>query len=550
MKRHLEALLTRALHEAVAAGELRVAAVPPVALEVPADPTFGDLASNVAMLLAREARQAPRAVADVVIRRLADPAGWLAGIDVAGPGFINFRLAPAFWQAMLAEAIAAGAAYGRSQLGAGQRVHVEFVSANPTGPLHIGHGRGAVIGDVVARLLEAVGYEVEREYYVNDAGRQMEVLGRSTLVRLRQLAGQPAELPEDAYPGEYLVDVARRLREAEGDAVLALPEAEAIAHCSAFAGRVLLDEIRDDLARFGVRFDTFVSERGLHAAGALPRALERFPPDLIHRTDGALFFRTTAFGDEKDRAVLRGTGEPTYFGGDIAHYDATLRGGFRQLVNVLGADHHGYVPRLRAIVEALGGTAETLRVVLVQLVNLTRGGEPVRMGKRAGQFVTLRDVVDEVGADAARFFFLLRKADSQLDFDLELAKKQSADNPVFYAQYAYARIASIGRQAAAAGVAAGPDVDLGPLGEAEVEVLRVLVTWPDVVEAAARQLEPHRITFYVLELAAAFHRYYNRHRILTDDVALSRARLALVGCVQQVLRGALGLAGVAAPERM
>ena len=550
MKRHLEALIAQALSEAVAAGDLRVTAIPPVTLEVPADPTFGDLASNVAMMLAREARKPPRGVADAIIKRIADPEGWLAEVTVAGPGFINLRLAPGFWRAMLAEAIALGEAYGRSQVGGGRRVQVEFVSANPTGPLHIGHGRGAVIGDVVARLLEATGYDVEREYYINDAGRQMEVLGRSTLIRLKQLAGEQIELPEGSYPGEYLIDVARTLHETEGDALLALPEDEAAARCGAFAGRVLLDEIRDDLARFGVRFDAFVSERALHEAGALTRALETFPKDLLHHDDGALFFRTTAFGDEKDRALLRSTGEPTYFGGDIAHYHGTLGRGFAQLVNVLGADHHGYVARLKAVVQALGGSADTLRVVLVQLVNLTRAGEPVRMGKRAGEFVTLREVIDEVGPDAARFFFLLRKADSQLDFDLELAKKQSADNPVFYAQYAHARIASVRRQAEAAGVVAGERPDLTPLGEPEVEVLRLLVTWPDVVETAAHHLEPHRITFFALELAAAFHRYYNRNRILSDDVPLSRARLALVGCVQQVLRGALELTGVAAPERM
>ena len=550
MKRHLEALIAQALSEAVAAGDLQVEVIPRIILEVPADPTFGDLACNVAMTLAKKARKPPRGVADAIIKRIADPEGWLAEVSVAGPGFINLRLAPAFWRSMLAEAIARGDAYGRSQVGAGRRVQVEFVSANPTGPLHIGHGRGAVIGDVVARLLEATGYDVEREYYVNDAGRQMDVLGRSTLIRLRQLAGQDVELPEGSYPGAYLVEVARRLREEQGDALLALPEDEAARRCGDFAGRVLLEEIKADLASFGVRFDTFVSERTLHEAGALTRALDTFPSDLLQRDAGALFFRTTAFGDEKDRALLRGTGEPTYFGGDIAHYHGTLGRGFTQLVNVLGADHHGYVARLKAIVQALGGAADMLRVVLVQLVNLTRGGDPVRMGKRAGEFVTLREVIDEVGPDAARFFFLLRKADSQLDFDLELAKKQSADNPVFYAQYAHARIASVRRQAEAAGVTPDAQPDLTPLGDAEVEVLRMLVTWPDVVETAAQHLEPHRITFFVLELAAAFHRYYNRNRILSDDIALSRARLALVGCVQQVLRGALELTGVAAPERM
>jgi arginyl-tRNA synthetase len=534
-------------------GELRAQQpLPLFKLEIPPDPKFGDASSNAALVLARGQGRPPRAIAETIIAHAlrADAAGWIAGSEIAGPGFINFRLGSPYWQRVLGEALAAGAAYGRSAARAGERVHVEFVSANPTGPLHIGHGRGAVIGDVTARLLEASGCEVVREYYVNDAGRQMDALGRSTWVRCRQLAGEDVALPEGAYPGEYLVDVARRLREEIGDGVLALPEEEAVARCRDFAGRVLLEEIRADLERFGVRFDRFVSERGLHADGTFERALAAVPPELLYREEGALFFRTSRFGDEKDRAVLRGNGEPTYFGGDVAHYHQTLAGGFAQLVNVLGADHHGYIGRLRALVAAFGFTPEMVHVLLVQLVNLTRGGEPVRMGKRAGEFVTLREVLDEVGADAARFFFLLRKADSQLDFDLELAKQQSTDNPVFYAQYAHARIASVLRQAQETGVAVEESPDLGRLGEAEVEPLKAVDVYPEVVEAAARDLEPHRIVFHALELAGAFHRYYNRHRILTDDPGLTRVRLALVRCVQQVLRSALGLAGVTAPERM
>ncbi|TMB44795.1 MAG: arginine--tRNA ligase [Deltaproteobacteria bacterium] len=550
MKRHLEALLRQALNDAITAGELPVDRPPPFTVEVPADLKFGDLATNVALVLARQAGRPPRAVADTLLARLRDPEGWLAGTEVAGPGFINFRFAPSFWRMLLAEALGAGESYGRSTVGAGRRVQVEFVSANPTGPLHIGHGRGAVLGDVTARLLEAVGYEVEREYYVNDFGRQMDMLGRSTWIRHRQLRGEDVALGEDAYPGEYLIDVARALAAEQGDELARLPEAEAVARCREFAARALLAGIQEDLARFGVRFDHFVSERALHAESVFARARAALPADLLYEQDGALFFRTTHFGDEKDRVVVRGNGEPTYFGSDIAHYYRTLSRRFDALVNVLGADHHGYVARLRAVVAAFGFDPAALRVLLVQLVNLTRGGEPVRMGKRAGEFVTLREVVDEVGADAARFFFLLRKADSQLDFDLELAKKQSTDNPVFYVQYAHARIASVLRQAADAGIVLAPEPDLTRLGDGETEPLRVLVTFPDVVEAAARDLEPHRIVFYALDLAAAFHRYYNQHRILSDDPGATQARLALVRCVQQVLRAALELAGVRAPERM
>jgi arginyl-tRNA synthetase len=502
------------------------------------------------MVLAREAGRPPRQLADVILRHLQDAQGWLAGTEIAGPGFINFRLSPAFWKMVLGEALAAGEAYGRCDVGQGRKIQVEFVSANPTGPLHVGHGRGAVLGDVTARLLEAAGYDVEREYYINDFGRQMGLLGESTWARYQQACGRDVPLPEGGYPGEYLVDVAQRLRAEKGEALLALPAEQAVESCRTFAGAMLLDVIKQDLAHFRVRFDRFVSERGLHEAGAFQRALAALPAELLYKDDGALFYRTTQFGDEKDRAVVRGNGEPTYFGGDVAHYQETLGRGFERLVNVLGADHHGYIARLKAIVAGFGRSPDMLDVLLVQLVNLTRGGEPVRMGKRAGEFVTLRDVVDEVGVDATRFFFLLRKADSTLDFDLELAKKQHTDNPVFYVQYAHARIASVLRQAEASGVVPAARPALDALGAPEVEAVRVLAGWPEVLDTAIRELEPHRIVFYCQELAATFHRYYNQHRIITDDAALTQTRLALVRCIQQVLQSALGLAGVTAPERM
>jgi len=550
MKPLLEGLLREALTAAVGAGELRIEVPERIQLEQPSEAAFGDLASNVAMTLARQAGKPPRAIAQTILDHLRDPAGLLASAEIAGPGFINLRASLACWRGLLAEVLAAGEAYGRSATGAGQRVQVEFVSANPTGPLHVGHGRGAVIGDVAARLLAAVGYAVEREYYVNDFGRQMDVLGRSTWIRYRQLEGADVRLDDDAYPGEYVIDVARLLRTEHAATLAALDEASAIAFCGRFAERVLLECIKDDLARFDVRFDRFVSERDLHERGVLACALATIPERLLYDEGDALMFRTTEFGDEKDRAVRRATGVPTYFGGDIAHYHETVARRFDQLINVLGADHHGYVTRLRAALGALGGDPAALRVLLVQLVNLTRAGQPVRMGKRAGEFVTLREVLDEVGADAARFFFLLRKADSQLDFDLELAKKEGTDNPVFYVQYAHARIASVFRQAAAAGVDGAAVPDLTPIGEAEQEVLRALARYPDVVETAARQLEPHRLVFYLQELAGAFHRYYNQHRILADDAPTAAARLALVRAVRLVLRSALDLVGVGTPERM
>jgi len=564
MKRHLEALLRQALIDAITAGELPVDRPPPFTVEVPADLKFGDLATNVALVLARQAGKPPRVVAETVLARLRDPGGWLASAEIAGPGFINVRFTPAFWRMLLAEALAAGDAYGRSDTGAGRRVHVEFVSANPTGPLHVGHGRGAVLGDVAARLLEAAGFQVEREYYVNDFGRQMDVLGRSTWIRYRQLRGEDVQLAEDAYPGEYLVDVARALAAEHGEELATASEADAIARCRDFAARLLLAGIREDLARFGVRFDRFVSERALHSDGVFVRARAALPPDLLYDEEGALFFRTTRFGDEKDRAIVRGNGEPTYFGGDVAHYHCTLGRGFDGLVNVLGADHHGYVARLRAVVAGLGFDPALLRVLLVQLVNLIRAGEPVRMGKRAGEFVTLREVMDEVGVDAARFFFLLRKADSPLDFDLDLAKKQSTDNPVFYVQYAHARASSVLRHAAAE----FPDIAVAPAAlaaapldrladPAELALIRLLAGWPRLVESAAEAHEPHRVAFYLGEVAAGFHGLWNKGKettslrfLVAGDVALTTARLALVQAVAFVIASGLRVFGVEPVEEM
>jgi len=550
MKRRLESLLKGALCAAVEAGELAVDVPGRVHLEEPADPTFGDAASNIAMVLAKPARKSPRVIAEAIIRRIEDPDGWLASAAIAGPGFINLKATPAFWMAVVGDVLAQGAAYGRGTVGTGRSVLVEFVSANPTGPLHVGHGRGAVIGDVTARLLTAVGFRVVREYYVNDFGRQMDVLGRSTFARCRQLAGEAVDLPADGYPGEYLVEVAKELVADPTRAPLGKSDHEAEALCARGASAILLTDIRTVLDRFGIIFDRFVSERGLHEGGRLEMALEAIPERLLYQQDDALFFRSSDFDDEKDRAVRRSSGVPTYFGGDLAHFHQSLSEGHDRIVNVFGADHHGYVARLEAAISALGGDPSRFDVVLVQMVNLTRGGQPVRMGKRAGEFVALADVLSEVGPDAARVFFLLRRADSQLDFDLELAAQQSTENPVYYVQYAHARIASILRQAASAGVSLPETARLDAIGDAEGEVLRCLVRYPEVVESAAETLEPHRLVFFLLDLAGAFHRYYNQQRVLVDDPLVTEGRLALVVAVQTVLRNALDLVGVSAPDRM
>jgi len=551
MKRRLELLLRSALEAAVADGDLAVVLPDRVPLEEPSDAGFGDQAANVAMVLAKAARKPPRAIADLIVERISDPEGWVAETTIAGPGFINLRLAPVFWRALIAEVLADGPRYGRSEMGSDRPVLVEFVSANPTGPLHVGHGRGAVIGDVAARLLDAVGYSVTREYYVNDYGRQLDVLGRSTLARCRQLQGAEVELPADGYPGEYLIDVARQiLAESGGIPVAENEEAQAVL-CAEMAAAILLGEIRRVLDRFGIAFDRFVSERALHDEGRLAIALEAIPSRLLYQDGEALLFRSSEFGDEKDRAVRRSSGVPTYFGGDLAHFHSSLSEGPARIVNVFGADHHGYVPRLEAAISALGGDPAHFDVVLVQMVNLTRGGQPVRMGKRAGEFVALEDVLDEVGADAARVFFLLRRADSQLDFDLELATQKSTENPVYYIQYAHARIASIFRQAEAAGIRLPDAPRLDGIGDAEREILRCLLRYPEVVEGASETLEPHRLVFFLLDLSGAFHRYYNQQRILVDDdPVLLESRLALVTAVRIVLQNALALIGVSAPDRM
>ncbi len=543
--------------------------LPPLFFEIPRDPQFGDLASTVALSLAREARQAPRPIAESIVAHLEDPEGLLADVEIAGPGYLNFRFSARFWRQCLTEVEQPG--YGISTLGNGRKVLVEFVSANPTGPLHVGHGRGAVIGDVVSRMLTAAGYAVTREYYVNDAGAQIAALGRSAYARLLQVCGDETEVPEGGYPGEYLRELMLSKREIvvgevarvlgrpvppPGGAAAMLREAgeAAVGICGDCAARWLLEQIKEDLCALGVEFDSFVNERALHAEGIVGTALAVLGDGgWLYEADGARWFRSTALGDEKDRVVERSDGELTYFAADIGYHQEKLRRGFEELIDVWGADHHGYVKRVAAAIQALDSDPAKFHVILVQLVRLTRGSEPVRMGKRTGEFVTLREVVDEVGADATRFFFLMRRGDSHLDFDLDLAAKQSSENPVFYVQYAHARICSLFRQAGAEGVTVpdAADAALERLSTPEEqEVVMLLARFPDVVEEATREREPHRIVFFLIELAGAFHRFYNRHRVIGVDPDLSRARLYLVGAAQRVLQTGLGLLGIRAPQSM
>jgi arginyl-tRNA synthetase len=554
MKNRLKLALVSALEGCFRTGLLHSGVIPEeFTIEVPGNPDHGDFATNLAMTMARAERKAPRQIAEILIAELGAGDGFWDRVEIAGPGFINFHLSRHCWYSVLDQVHQSGSAYGRSRVGAGQKVQVEFVSANPTGPLHIGHGRGAVVGDAVAAVLEATGHQVKREYYINDAGNQVTLLGRSVWFRLRELAGQTVEFPEDGYQGDYIRDVARELFSSRPE-LADQSEADALKPCSDFGVRLLLGQIEADLVAFGIRFDTWYSESSLYERNLVKEELAKLTElKLTFEEDGALWLRTTDYGDDKDRVLIKSDNSPTYFASDVAYHMEKFDRGFDRVIDVWGADHHGYVPRMKAMLAGLGREPDALQVLMIQMVNLLRGGEPVTMGKRSGQFVTLSEVVEEVGRDACRFLFLTRRADSQLDFDLELAKQQSNDNPVYYVQYAHARVCSINRNAAEQGIAlpAPGAVDFSKLNQDdELALARMLQQYPEVVAFAAHHLEPHRVIYYLQELSAQFHSYYNRSRVLVDDVEISKARLYLVNGVKVVLENALLLMGVSAPERM
>ncbi len=554
MNQRLKRLIHDALKVCYERGSLCSFTYPEIVLEVPARSEHGDFSTNLAMVLARAEKTAPRKVAETLASVLEETADEWGRVEIAGPGFINFFVAAGYWFAVLDEVHRLGPEYGRSDIGRGKKVQVEFVSANPTGPLHIGHGRGAATGDAVAAVLSAAGYEVQREYYLNDAGNQMQTLGRSLLLRYRELLGESLEFPEDCYQGDYVRELAREYLEQKGALLLDLPEQDAVREIGNFGGNCIRDGIDQDLRDFGVCFDNWYSEQSLYDRGAVERGIVLLKErGLTYEHEGALWFRTTDFGDDKDRVLVRSNGNMTYFASDVAYHKEKFERGFDRVIDVWGADHHGYVPRMKAVLAGLGRDAEDLQCILVQLVNLLRAGKQVAMSTRSGEFVTLREVIDEVGRDACRFIFLSRRSDSQLDFDLELAKKQSNENPVYYVQYAHARVCSINRNAAEAGLSlpTGGESDLGCLIlEDELALVKLLSRYGDVVEGAALHCEPHRIVFYLQELAARFHSYYNKGRVVTEDLETSRARLYLVNGVRTVLENALLLLGVSAPERM
>ncbi len=573
MKETLSNILYNALTEAKEKGELKINEDPLIVLEIPKDETKGDIATTVAMALAASEKKKPRDIAEIIIRRLRDEKGIIDRTDIAGPGFINFFLKDEYYHKLLKQIDKEGKDYGRIDIGKGEKVQVEFVSANPTGPLHVGHGRGAAVGDALSNLLAAVGYDVTREFYINDAGRQVKLLAQSVYSRY---INKP--IPEDGYQGAYIDEISDSARavisgikkgiysepiDNEGAATasqvislnfpnISFEESEPF--FAWHSKKRLLEEIRKDLEDFGVRFDNWFSEQSLLDDSSVKKSIEELKKrGFAYEKDDALWLRSTAFGDDKDRVVIKKDGSYTYLATDIAYHRNKLSRGFKKLINIWGADHHGYIPRVQAVIQAFGHPKDTLHILLVQLVAVLRHGKPVPMSKRAGDFVTLREVIQEVGSDAARFFFLMRRSDSHLDFDLELAKKQSSENPVYYVQYAHARLCSVEKQAEERGIKmpVADSVDFGLLKlPEEKNIMKQLALYPITIEGSARALEPHRITFYLQNLAGLLHNYYFHHRIITDDKPLTDARLVLMKGVRQVIKNALGILGVSAPEKM
>ena len=547
--------LAKALREALTGAGLPMP--DDVAWEVPRDEAHGDYATNVAMALARPARKAPRQIAEAIVSHF-PKSGLVDRLEIAGPGFLNVFLAPDWCAEALKGVLAAGDAYGASDASRGRRFLLEFVSANPTGPLVIVNARAAAVGDALARILRSQGHAVQTQFYVNDAGNQFDALARSVDVRLRQALGEPAELPENSYPGEYLVDLVKEWIAADPAALralAALPEGERVPRVGRMAVEHMVRGQREVLEAYGTTFDRWVhEERDVRQAGLPERAIEALTAaGHTYEQDGALWFRSTAFGDDKDRVLRKSDGELTYFAVDIGFHHFGKFGGMDTVIDFLGPDHHGHVPRMRAAMQVLDHAPDSFDVLIVQLVTLLRDGQPVRMSKRRGEFVLMEELIEEVGRDAARFTFLTRRHDSPLDFDLAVATRQSADNPVFYVQYAYARVSSLFRTAAEQKVALPPwdQVDFRPLRLPEEQsLIKRLLQYPRLVESAARAREPHRVAYYLSELAGLYHPYYKSHRVITEDRPLTLARLGLSAAVGQVVRNGLGLLGVSAPESM
>jgi len=516
-----------------------------VELETPKNESFGDLSTPIAMELARVLRKPPIKIAEEIKNNLERDI--FDNIEIANPGFINFKFKRDFVISKLHELLNKGNEFFAQNIGKGKKIQIEFVSANPTGPLHLGHGRGAAVGQALANILKEAGFDVSTEYYINDAGRQVELLGLSVYIALQKIFGKDMPIPEDCYKGEYINELAKEIYESYGEHLKEKSFDEVGGFLIDFAYKKILAEIQRDLEDFGVIFDKWVSERKLFHTGEVQRTLIKLKElGFIYEKDGALWFRSTAFGDEKDRVVVKSDGTYTYFASDIAYHKNKIERGFDELINIWGADHHGYIKRVTAAVQALGMNPSQLKILLIQMVNLLRNSIPVQMSKRAGTFVTLRELIDEIGADTTKFIFLTRRHDSHLEFDVEIAKKQSQENPVYYVQYAHARINSIFEKANYE-----PENFYGEFfNEDELKLIKKVLTYPMIFELSANLREPHRITFYLQELAGEFHSYYHKFRVITEDKDLTDARLSLCKAVMFVLKHGLKILGVKAPNKM
>jgi len=551
LKQELAGCLQQAVLKAQQEGALPSAALPEVLIEHPQNPEHGDLASGLPLKLARAMRMSPMAIAEKVSEYVVPPPQ-VEKLWVASPGFINFTLREDWLSTEVESILAAGESYGGIELGKGKRVQVEFVSVNPTGPLHVGHGRGAVLGSTLANVLTASGYVVEREYYINDMGNQVYNFGRSLYTRYQQCLGKEAAMPPDGYYGNYMIDLAKEIIQEQGDRFLLLPESEAVSQIAEVGVAKMLQRIKEDLELLNVVFDTWFSERSLYQGKQYSQAMKLLQNGgYIAKKENATWFESSSLGEDKDNVLVRSNGSPTYFASDIAyHYNKFLERKFDWVIDIWGADHQGHVPRMKVVLKALERDPEQLKVIICQLVTLRRGEEIVKVSKRSGDIITLKEVIDEVGSDACRFIFLSRSADSQMDFDMELAKRQSADNPVYYVQYAHARIASILRFAKQQKI----DYSQGDVSllttEPELTLIRRLILLPEIVEQVAVTIEPHHLPYYAQDLATVFHSFYKQCRVVSKDEALTKARLKLVKATQIALAKVLRLMGMAAPEKM
>ncbi|MFA5866670.1 MAG: arginine--tRNA ligase [Actinomycetota bacterium] len=553
MRELVTRLTQAAVGKYVSEGKIQAGDVVGIDVERPRAKSFGDWSTNAAMVLAKQAKRNPMEIAEALTEYLSTETAVFKSVEAVRPGFINFRFSDKYLNDSLADIAKLGDSFGTCDVGRGEKVQIEFVSANPTGPLHVGHGRWAAVGDALANVMSAAGYDIQREFYVNDFGNQMDVFGVSVAARYAQLLGIDEAVPEEGYHGAYVTEIAQEIIDSEGEKYLAHPAEKRHDIFRRHAEEQVIEHIKRVLSTFNVVFDVWFSERSLHKAGAIDKTVARLKKlGRAYDKDGAIWVRTTEFGDDKDRVVIKENGQPTYFAADIAYHIDKFARGFDRVINIWGADHHGYVARMKAAVAALGYEPDRLEVIIGQLVNLYRNGEPVRMSKRTGEMVTFEELVQEVGPDVARYLFLTRSTDSALDFDIELAKKQSQDNPVYYVQYAHARICSILRYACDQGAESlgQNEVPVMLTEEAELDLIKQLLSLRETVEDAAILRAPYRLTKYAEETAAAFHYFYTKCRVVGDDKALTKARLNLVECTRIVLQNALALIGVSAPESM